>query len=113
GRVQLVDLGRQDGAAAAAEHLDVGRSGLAQQLEHVLEELDVAALVGGHGDPLDVLLDRAAHDLADRAVVPEVDDLGAAQLHQAAHDVDGGVVAVEQGGGSDDPDRVSQGVGGG
>src|SRR5690606_29861133 len=43
--VQLADLGRYDAPAAAAEHLDVVGARLAQQVDHVLEVLDVAALV--------------------------------------------------------------------
>ena len=38
----------------------------------------------------------AVHDLVDRAVVAEVDHLRAHALQDAAHDVDGRVVAVEQ-----------------
>ena len=48
--VQLLDLGRHDHAAAAAEDLDVRAAALAQQVEHVLEVLDVAALVRRDGD---------------------------------------------------------------
>ena len=40
--------------------------------------------------------ERAGDDLVDRAVVPEMDHLAAARLQDAAHDVDRGVVAVEQ-----------------
>ena len=67
-----------------------------QEIDHVLEELDVAALVGGDRDALGVLLDGGVDDLLDRAVVAEVDDLGAVRLQDAAHDVDRRVVAVEQ-----------------
>ena len=45
-------------------------------------------------------------DLVDRAVVAEVDHLGALALEDPPHDVDGGVVAVEQAGGGDEPHRV-------
>jgi hypothetical protein len=48
---------------------------LLQQVDHVLEVLDVAALVGGDGDALHVLLQRRGDDLLDRAVVAEVDHL--------------------------------------
>jgi hypothetical protein len=66
----------------------------------------VAALVGADGDPLDVLLDGRLGDLVDRAVVTEVDDLAPLGLEEAPHDVDGGVVAVEQAGGGDEADRM-------
>ena len=94
--MQLLDLGRHDHAAAAAEDLDVAAAPLAQQVEHVLEVLEVPALVGRHRDALHVLLERAVDDLVHRAVVAEVDDLGAGRLQDAPHDVDGRVVAVEQ-----------------
>ena len=61
-----------------------------------LKILDVAALVGGDRDALHVLLQRGGHDFVDRAVVAEVDHLRARGLQDAAHDVDRGVVAVEQ-----------------
>jgi len=69
---------------------------LAQQVDHVLEILDVAALVAADRDALHVLLQRGGHDFVDRAVVTEVDDLGAHALQDAPHDIDRGVVAVEQ-----------------
>ena len=94
--VQLADLVGHDDAAAAAEHLHVRAAALAQQVDHVLEELDVAALIRRDGDAVRVLLQRAVDDLLDRAVVPEVDHLAAGRLQDAAHDVDRRVVAVEQ-----------------
>ena len=63
----------------------------------------MATLVGADGDPVSVLLDRRADDLGHAAVVPEVDDLHAAILDQAAHHVDRSVVAVEQGRHRDEP----------
>ena len=67
-----------------------------QQVDHVLEVLDVAALVRADGDALHVFLQRRRDDLVDRAVVAEVDHLGAHALQDAPHDVDRRVVAVEQ-----------------
>ncbi len=95
-----------DHAAAAAEHLDVRAAALAQQVEHVLEELDVAALVGRDRDAVRVFLQRAVDDLVDRAVVAEVDHLAARRLQDAPHDVDRRVVAVEQARRGDEADLV-------
>src|SRR3546814_18582575 len=53
-----------------------------------------------------------ADDGCDRAVVAEVDDFGALRLDQPPHDVDGGVVAVEQAGGGDEAQRGGVGLGG-
>jgi len=94
--LELADFLGDDHPASASEHLDVFASARAQQVEHELEVLQVAALVGGHRDPLNVLLERRRHDLLDRAVVAEVDHLAAARLKDTAHDVDRGVMAVEQ-----------------
>ena len=103
--VQLVDLVGQDTAAAAAVDLHV-RAGLGEQVVHVLQEFEMTALVRSDGDALGVLLDGAVHDVAHRHVVAQVDHLGAAALQDAAHDVDGRVVAVEEGGGGYDADVV-------
>ena len=53
-------------------------------------------------DRVRVLLHRGVDDLVHAAVVPEVDHLGALRLEDAAHDVDRGVVAVEERGRRDD-----------
>ena len=105
GALEVGDLVRRDRAAAAAEDADVGGVEFAEHLDRVLEVLGVAALVGADRDPVGVLLDRRADDVADAAVVAEVDDLGAGVLDQPAHHVDRGVVAVEQRSGGDEPQR--------
>ncbi len=73
---QLADFGGHDDAAAAAEHLDVVATVLAQQIQHVLEEFDMTALIRGNRHPLHVLLERSIDDLPHRAVMAQVDDLG-------------------------------------
>ncbi|EWS62482.1 hypothetical protein Y695_04291 [Hydrogenophaga sp. T4] len=110
--VQLADFGRHDHAAAATKHLDVLAAALLEQVHHVLEIFDVTALVGTDGDALRVFLQRGGDHLVDRAVVPEVDHLGAHALQDAAHDVDGGVVAVKQAGGGDEAHLVGGAVAG-
>jgi len=88
-----------------AEDPDVARPVVVEHVDGVLEVLEVAALVGAHGDSVGVLLDRGSHDVGDAPVVPEVNDLGARALDQPAHDVDRGVVAVEERGGRDEAER--------
>ena len=68
----------------------------------------MATLVGAHGHALDVLADRGPDHLVHRPVVAEVDDLGPLGLQEPPHDVDGGVVPVEQAGRGDEPDRVDR-----
>jgi hypothetical protein len=74
--MQLGDLAGHDDAAAATEDLDVLAATRLQQVDHVLEELDVATLVRGDGDSLHILLQRRVDDLLHRTVVAEMDDLG-------------------------------------
>ncbi|MNW99262.1 hypothetical protein D3C86_287330 [compost metagenome] len=108
---QLGNFGRDDHAAATAEDLDMAGAALAQQVDHVLEVLEVTALVRGEGDALRVLLDRRVHDFGDAAVMAEVDDFDAGGLENPPHDVDGGVVSVEERGGRDEADLVTGLVG--
>ena len=60
-----------------------------------------------------IFLDRGVHHVLHTAVVPQVDDLGAGALDDPPHDVDGGIMAVEQRGGGNDADLVLGDVGGG
>ncbi len=103
---QQRDLLGDDDAAAAAEHLHVAGADLLEALLEVAEVLDVAALVAAHGDALRVLLQGRGDDLLDAAVVAEVHDLRALALQHPPHDVDRGVVPVEQAGGGHEPHRV-------
>src|ERR1700688_4016479 len=66
---EFTDLGRHDDAAAAAEHFDVVAPVLTEQVHHVFEKLDMAALVGGDGDALYVFLQGRIDDFLHRAVV--------------------------------------------
>ena len=102
---QLGDLRRDDHASSSAEHLDVAGLALTEAVNHVAKELQVAALVGTHRDGGGVLLNGGVHDLAYRAVVPQVNHLGPLPLEDAPHDVDRRVVAVEQTGGGNDAGR--------
>ena len=51
------------------------------------------------------LLDSGADHVFDRAIVSEMDHFGALTLNQPAHDVDRGVMAIEQAGCSDEAQR--------
>ncbi len=104
--MQFLDLARHDYAAAPAEYLDARSAAFTQQVDGVLEVFDVAALIRGHGDALHVFLDGGRYDLVDRPVMAEVNDFDPARLQDAAHDVDRGVMAVEQAGCGDEADFV-------
>ncbi len=102
---EFADFLRRDGAAATAEDLDVAGVAFAQHVDHVLEVLDVAALVGRQRDAVGVFLQRSADHVLDAAVVAEVDDFGALRLDEPTHDVDRRVVAVEEAGRGDETQR--------
>lgn len=76
------------------------------QVVHVFEVFIVTTLVAGHGDGLGIFLDGGVHHLLYAAVVTEVDDFHAGGLDDAPHDVDGGIVSVEQAGGRYDPHLI-------
>ena len=108
--LELLDLGVHDDTAAAAVDPDVRTSLVPEAVDQVPEVLDVAALIGADRDSLDILLDGGPDHFVDRAVVPEVDDLGPLRLEQSPHDVDGGVVPVEETGRGHEPDRMVRSV---
>jgi hypothetical protein len=109
-RLQVGDLLRQDHTAAAGEYPDLLPARLLQPVVHVLQVLDVTALIRGHGDRVCVFLNRTVHDLVHRPVMTQMDDFGAARLQDPPHDVDRCVVPVEQRRRRDDPDLVPPGV---
>ncbi len=86
--VQFLHFGRHDHAAAAAEHLDALAATLFQQIDHVLEKLDVSALVRGYRNALGVFLQRRIDDLFHRTVVPKMNHFDAGRLQDAPHDID-------------------------
>ena len=104
--MQLLDLRRNDHTATAAVDPDVAAPFLAQAVEQVGEVLHVPALVGADRHALHVLLYHSAHHILDAAVVAEVDHLCALRLEDAPHDVDRGVMAVEQARGCHEPHRM-------
>src|SRR5947199_9952336 len=61
--------------APAAEYFDVTRAAFAQKIDNFREELDVTAVVTGNADGTHVLLDGGAHNVANRAMIAEINDL--------------------------------------
>jgi len=108
--VKLTDFSRHDHPAAAAKQLDVRGALRGEQIDHVLEKLDMAALIRRDRDAMRVFLERAVHDLLHRAVVSQMDHLAAHGLQDATHDVDRGVVAVKQRGGGNEPHLVGRAI---
>ena len=99
---QLGDFIRGDGTAPAAEHADVRRAGFVQAVNDVFEVLDMATLIARQRDAVGVFLQGRTHHVIDRAVVAQMHHFRALGLDQPAHDIDGGIMAVEQRGGGDE-----------
>src|SRR6266404_7290996 len=57
---------------AAAEHRDVVCAFFAQKIDYGCKELDVPTVITGDANSTHILLDCRAHDIADRAVVTEI-----------------------------------------
>ena len=104
--MQCGDLFPGDGAASTTVDADVARPARIETFDQVTEELHVSALVGRNRYGSGVLLHGRVHDLFHRAVVPEMDHLGAAGLQQPAHDVDRSIVTIEERRRRDDAHRA-------
>src|SRR5207247_5989756 len=65
----------RDCAAAAAKNFDAGRAALAQKVDNFCEKFHVPTVITGNADGAYVFLDRCAHDITDRAVIAEINDL--------------------------------------
>ena len=66
-----------------------------QQVVHVLEILHMPTLVRGNGYGVGIFLYGTVHHLLHTPVVAQVYHLGTAGLHNAAHDIDRRIVAIE------------------
>ena len=86
-------------------------STFAEHIVDVFEIFVVPTLVGRQGNPLGIFLDGGVDDFFGAAVVSKVDDLGSGALHDASHDIDGGIVAVKKGGGRHHADVVLRLIG--
>ena len=91
-----LDLVRRDRAAAAAVDADMGHARLREPLHEILEEFHVPALIGRDRNRVRDFFDRRLDDLLDAPVVAEMDDFGALTLQQSPHDIDRGIVTVEE-----------------
>ena len=94
--VQRPNFRRNYHSAAATKNLDVRATPAFEQINHVFEILHMPALVRADGNALHVLLQGGGYHLFDAAVVAQMNHLRAHALQDAAHDVDGCIVAVKQ-----------------
>src|SRR5438128_4955846 len=91
-----------DGAAAAAEHLDIVGAFFAQKIDNRAEELAVPAVIARNPNRAHIFLDRGAHDIADRTMITEIHDLDAVPDEFEIDGVDRAVVPVANRDGGED-----------
>src|SRR5947199_6382089 len=64
-----------DRPAATAEDLDVVRAFFAQKIDNLPEKFDMPTVVTGNADGANVLLNGRADNIADRQLIPQVNNL--------------------------------------
>ena len=84
----------RDRATATAEHLDVLGAFFAQKIDNFGEELDVPAVIARNPNCTHVLLNSGAHDIADRTMIAEIDDLNPVPDKLEIDGVDRAVVPI-------------------
>jgi hypothetical protein len=63
----------------------------------------MTALIARYGHALDIFLNRRLHNLLNRSIVSKMNHFYAGVLENPAHDIYGGVMAVEKRGRCDNP----------
>src|ERR1700737_1690176 len=81
-----------------------------QQVLHIFKEFQVSSLVGSDGDPLDIFLDGAFHYFRHRPVMSQVNDLSPLRLQEATHDIDRGIMTIEERSGRNEPHFMYRGI---
>ena len=108
--MQLLDLPGEDRTATAAEEADMSAAVLFQQIFHVFEKFQVAALVRSDGNALYVFFDSTFHDLRYRPVMSQVNDFRTLRLQDPPHDVDRCIVPIEKGRRRDETYFIDRGI---
>src|SRR5665213_1327909 len=93
-----------DRPAAAAKEADVGRAIVAQSIDHLGKEFDMAAVIAGDADCPYILLHRRPRDVASRTVIAEINHLDPVADEFQIDGAYGAVVAVANGNGGEETD---------
>jgi hypothetical protein len=93
--MKFADFFGQDSATAATENFDMAAAIFIQKVFHVLEKLNVTALVRSDCNSLYIFFNGTFHDLSNRAVMAEMDDLRPFALQYPPHYIDRGIVPVK------------------
>jgi hypothetical protein len=94
----------RDGSATTTKDFDVA-SAFALKSDNFREKLDVAAVVTRNPDGAHILLDGCAHNVADRTVITEINDLNPVSDELQIDCIDRAVVPVANRDSSEKTDR--------
>ena len=75
--MQFLYFMRKNSSTATAEYFYVAAPGFVQQVFHVFEKLNVAALVGGNGYTVHVFFYGTFHDFVNTAIMAQMNDFRA------------------------------------
>ncbi len=95
----------RNGPPAAAKDFDVGRAAFAQEIDNFPEALNVAAIVTGNADGPHIFLDSSTYNVANRAMITEINDLNPVPDKLEIDRVDRAVVPVANRDGSKNANR--------
>ncbi len=95
----------RDRSAPAAENFDIVRATFPQKIDNFRKKLDVPAVVTGNADRAHVFLDGGPNDVADRAMIAEINYLDAMPDELEIDRVDRAVVPVANWDSCQDPNR--------
>ena len=82
--------------AATAKNLTLWRTALVQEIAHILEILNMPALIACHSNRLRIFLHGSIYHLSNRAVMPQVNYFCACGLNNTTHDIDCSIMSIKE-----------------
>src|SRR5687768_17271864 len=92
----------KDGSPAATEYFNVPAAVVVEQVFHVFEKFNMPPPVGSDGNTMNIFLNGTFYYFPYTSVMAQMNDLRTFALQDAPHDIDGGVMSIEQGGSGND-----------
>src|SRR5687768_1829669 len=105
--MELFNFRGKDGATTTTKYFDMTTLIFFQEVFHVFKKLHMPALVTGNRYCLCIFFNRGFYNFLHRTVMAQVDDLRSFALHDAAHNINSGVMPVKQACSGHYPDRGS------
>src|SRR5688572_26990426 len=74
-----------------------------KEIIHILKVFDMSSLIAGHRDGLRVFLYRGIYHFFNAAVMAKMNYLNTRSLNYPSHNINGGIMTIEEAGSSNDP----------